>query len=501
MNNLKIEKFGERLDAVVRCLIHETLIIGNETRNILSVNDIYEAMQAENKIEARTHRTWERALNGQVPREYLSFIFGLYPMVRGILEGPMDGFKSFISDKLAARSDWEEAMTHLALHRHERLNSVAKRYYTAVDETQSPSFPIKDFPLIAKSDWILDEPILLSDVDPVSIEPIQIDRIPSAPILDGVGITALALKSSVTLRKRKRKTGDAYWNGQTYRVRGINREGDHLRFEFGNATYFDYINCCEARALELSRADLKNPSELNQRLMPIRIDPSDIYNFLGRATFPGVNCLTFIKNYREPNAQDGEHDVYLVHFRDDTVMEAQNCVHVVPAGGHQPLSDDLEDRAASQIWRTAAREFLEELRGYKELDRHNLGKAGIHDDASSKDEFNILFRHEVSGKKTTNIYLLGVGIDPVTTKPEILVAIVMDWNRASQKIEGLRLINNYEGCAKPIRFRQTIAERKEQLRKEAVGFLHSPWGTPLPTLAAGAACFLLGAEHYEGLMA
>lgn len=501
MGNMHIENFGERLDAVVRCLVHETLIIGDEVRNILQPHHIYDAMVDDPGVDSKTRRTWERALKGDVPREYLAYIHGLYPSVRGLLEGPLDQFEAFIGEKMKARRRWEDAMDHLAQHRHDKLHALAKSYYASVDETQRPEFPIKDFPLVAKADWILDDPLLLVETDPAELPAILLDPIPNPPILSGVGISAMALKASVTLKKRMRKTGEAYWNGQTYRMRAIARAGSELRFEFGNATYFDYINSCEARALELASADLMSQGEIDQRLMPIRIDPSDIYNFLGRASFPGVNCVTILKNYREPNAMDGEHDVYLVHYRDDTVLEAQNCVHVVPAGGHQPLSDDLEDRGSSQIWCTAAREFLEELRGHKELDHHDQSKVGILDDHATTSEFNVLFRQTVNGRKVADIFLLGVGIDPVTTKPEILVAIVMDWNRASQKIAGLRLINNYEGRAKPVRFRSSVAERKEQLRKEARGFLRSPWGKPLPTLAAGAACFLLAAEHYESLIA
>lgn len=514
MAKVSIEGFRDRVDAIVRTLVHEPAYFWRQGQrqigNILEVNDIHDAMlgdpmvgkakqsDADAGTRAGVRRRWEQALKeDKVPPEYLEFIRTLYPSVRGMLEAPLDEFRAFIAPQIAARREWERAMDHLANHRFD-LAKLAKRYYADVDETQRPDFPYGDFPLVARRDWILDRPLLLTEASELEPPEYRTITAPKPPLLDGIDVPVLTLKESVTLRKRLAKIGRPYWNGLTYRVLDIERRGPGLHFRFGNSTYFEYINTCEARALELARADLRNGSEIGNESLPIRVSPSDVFSFLGRATFPGVNCLTILKNYEEPNTiTDAAHDVYLVHYRDDTVLEAQNCVHVVPAGGHQPLSDDLGDPNSTQIWKTAAREFLEELRGYKELDEHDESKYGI---LEARPEFKTLFIPSPDGERIAKIFLLGVGIDPVTTKVEVLIAIVMDWRAARAQIDKLELIPNYEGKVKRIRFLPSIAERKEQLQKEAMGFIHAPWGASLPALPAGAACFQLAAAHYETLM-
>jgi len=514
MSNITIEDFRDRVDLIVRALVHEPAYLWRrgqrQVGNILEVNDIYDAMLADPEVGIATSsdsaagtpagvmRKWQLALKtGSVPREYLQFIYVLYPSVRHVLEAPLDEFKTFIAPQASARREWERAMDHLARHRFD-LAKLAKRYYADVDETQKSDFPYGDFPLIARRDWILDRPLLVTEgfeLDPPEFRTIQA---PEPPVLDGIGLSALTLKQSVTLRKRLAKTGRPYWNGLTYRVLDIERRGPSLHFILGNSTYFEYVNSCEARALELARADLRHAGAFGKDSLPIRISPGDVFSFLGRATFPGVNCLTILRNYEEPNTiTDTAHDVYLVHFRDDTLLEAQNCVHVVPAGGHQPLSNDLGDPSSIHIWKTAAREFLEELRGYEELDEHHEGKAGF---LEARPEFKTLFLPAADGGIIAKIFLMGAGIDPVTTKVEVLIAIVVDWRAARSRIAKLELVPNYEGKVRRVRFLSSTSERKEQLRHEAMGFIHAPWGVPLPALPAGAACFQLAAAHYETLM-
>ena len=149
---------------------------------------------------------------------------------------------------------------------------------------------------------------------------------------------------------------------------------------------------------------------------------------------------------------------------------------------------------------TAAREFMEELRNRVDFDIHGPAGYTVLKDDGSNSEFNILFRRRYNDRLIVQFHLLGVGIDPVSTKPEFLLAAVMDWKQASIRLPDIRLLNNYEGKLHVVRFRDGVEARKEQLRCEAVGFVHSLPSGPLPTLAAGAACFMLGAQHYERLM-
>ncbi len=513
MRNLRIEAFEERLNAVVKTLVHEPVYFWKDGKRqpgpITNIDDIWKAMRADPAKGPSTEpttdsgtfagniRTWQLEKKGSISQDHLNFIYTIYPSVRGILDGPLDRFWAIMGPKLAARREWEVAMDHLARHR-AHLAELAKRYYAKVDETQRADFPYDDFPLVAKQDWILDRPLLLNgaaEYDAPAYRPIQAPPLPS---LDGIEVSALALKETVTLRKRLYKTdGRPFSNGLTYRVVDIQRRGEGLHFVFGNSTYFEYINTCEARALELARADLRSDGKIDDEPLPIRVSPSDVFSFLGRSTFPGVNCLTILRNYEEPNAiTNAAHDVYLLHYRGAEALEAQNCVHVVPAGGHQPLSEDLDDDASLPVWKTAAREFLEELLGHEQLDEQLDAKAGLLDKDS---DFQRLFLPSNGREPVAKVYLLGAGIDPVTTKVEILISIVVDWCAARAKISDLRLKPNYEGKVKPIRFKRFTLERKEQLRAQAKDQQSTTLGS-LPVLPAGAACFQLAAEHYEALM-
>ena len=94
---------------------------------------------------------------------------------------------------------------------------------------------MKKFPLVARSGWILQSPLLLREDEGELPAALRYDSSShSAPLLEGIGVTAMALKSSMTLHKRMAKmrsaavknaedqrkveTGYPYWNGKMNRA-------------------------------------------------------------------------------------------------------------------------------------------------------------------------------------------------------------------------------------------------------------------------------------------
>lgn len=192
-----------------------------------------------------------------------------------------------------------------------------------------------------------------------------------------------------------------------------------------------------------------------------------------------------LRNHSEGDAGRRSNKFYF-HHRDEKTLEAQNTLHVVPAGGHQPCEEAFGNDLDVSLWRTAVREFCEEL-----FDKQDVIKA-------KRDRIDFLERKEVLAQikafihsNAAQFYLLGIGLDPLTTKPEVLVAIVVDWPKA--RMAGgkgdLAMPGNYEGKAIP----------KDLSRKALKEILEHPHPNK-PWLPAGRACIELALQHYDLLM-
>jgi hypothetical protein len=83
------------------------------------------------------------------------------------------------------------------------------------------------------------------------------------------------------------------------------------------------------------------------------------------------------------------------------------------------------------------------------------------------------------------VFFLGIGIDPLTTKPEILTSIVLNGSTASNKLINLRFKNNYEGEDFMVPFTEEGISKYIQDEN---------------TLPAGIACLLLIEKQYDFIM-
>jgi hypothetical protein len=286
-------------------------------------------------------------------------------------------------------------------------------------------------------------------------------------------------------------TGDRrLTNGPTFRLSSINPSDDAPGLTFSPDHYYNYINTCEALAAELADA-WKRGSNIGPSDLSLRGESNRIFDLRWRSAFPGVNCLLVLKDYFDGNHSDETlraQDKFLMRKRGQSTLEAQNTWHVVPAGGHQPVSEDFESDIEQLIWWTAVREFIEEL--FDKEEAAELRERG--QDFLSLPEVRPFIKQIFRKPKVAKVFYLGMGFDPVTTKPEILVCIVINWRAISavdwravtnQPFKGLRIVGNCEG---KIHWREFTRERLLAEAKRP----HEK-GSVLP---AGAACLLRVAE-------
>jgi hypothetical protein len=368
-----------------------------------------------------------------------------------------------------ARDRWVRA-TKFTTDNRDLLATLGKRYHSSADELPA-------FPLIGKRGWILREnPQELTEHDPLpERDMFTIDPVP-AP-LEGLNIGYQAIATRALERRRLR------WNGDSYRVLKIARAGDRLDFTFGPTTYFNYVDSLEAMGAELADFALKNPGA-TPKALPRRGPADRIFDFRQRSAFAGVNCVLFLKNYYRGNSSKSRVSAphqFVLHDRRGDALEARNTFHVVPAGGHQPAKEFGNNNEWS-IWRTIVREFCEELFDKGESQKLVKGGGDFIEHPEIKPLIDTFFR-----RPAAKIFLLGVGLDPVTTKPEILAAIVVDWQKIETTAE-LHIETNYEGTAKYI----------DLSYDELITQAEMPRSKPM--LPAGKAALLLAADHFDVLM-
>jgi hypothetical protein len=418
-----------------------------------------------------------------VPDVYIEALIKIFPeLPRELLTTPeYASFEAGAADIRKATERWKNAATYFAKNR-APLAKLGKRYYRGVDETE------EDFPLIARRVWILDAPMLLEENAPLptftrEFRPARITR------LGGLACDYTHIKGSLSPAVRQPFDGDAY------RLLDARNEDGKLAFMLGDATYFDYVNSCEAIGTEMADFALTNaeaerlladPAAAFSQTLPLRGFPSEVFDLQRRCSVIGVNCLTMMKSYFAGTNSDERRRLvnkFPLHTRDESTLEAQNTTHVVPAGTHQPMSEDFGDMRDASIWRTAVREFCEELFNREEVARMCRHGEDLLEHARVKPLVNALFRSG-AGK----LHLMGFGLDPVTTKPEFLVAIVVDWREAAIKAD-LKLEENYEGRV-----------RLHDLSKVALQERAARPDNTKPLLPAAKACLLQAVRHYDVLM-
>lgn len=500
-----VSGFRERVEWVVLNLDPDPTY----RRFVAEVNDVFSAL--EEALETKSfavgpyervpgRRTWETALSSDgVPYVYLEWLYALYPdLVPSQLEA--DTLAEFFASGSviqASRERWRPAIRHFA-ERRAALARLVKTFYANLDASDKFNTGDLAFPLLIQDGWIRSEPLLLKEQSEAPLH--GPDPAPDFQprILPGLRGDYVAYKGALAYATRRVVKSEPQHNGEIFSAKSVLLDSAGFAgFRYSFARYFDYINTCEVLGAELADWAIKHPdsSQLDETL-PFRGSPEQAFDLTNRAAYPGVNCLSIFLNYSEAKLRRGNY--FLLHKRDETQLQAQNSVHVVPAGGHQGYAKGgwRDDTA---IWRTMAREFCEEL-----FDQENLYKQPEtwEDFLEFKEVKKIKQIFFDAPTSAATVYLHGFGLDPVTLKPEVLLTIIIDWDRIPKGRDELKLKFNWELQMKRKKLgtrHQWVRLSKSELLRQAKGRVQSIGDVTLETLPAGAACMMLTAKHYEFL--
>lgn len=215
-------------------------------------------------------------------------------------------------------------------------------------------------------------------------------------------------------------------NRCSYRLLGIETTatGD-IELRLGICGYFDYQNTGEVLCYEYAQArrDYSVPSLSPEAIeslwmkLPLRQQIGRFDDFGQRLAVPGVNNLTIL---RRP-----DRTLSFFLMKRGTVKRVQSAmgtVHVVPAGEFQPSSDnDTALIPECHVWYTLLREFAEEVGLMGRAESHTVDALSF----ETLPPFPLIAKKARHGAWRT--YFLGIGIDPLSLKPEILTATLIEW--------------------------------------------------------------------------
>lgn len=428
----------------------------------------------------RTLRTFGRYFReGQpAPPEVWDAVRDIYPW---LVPDP-----SAVSDDFMRRhvEEWPSLVRAFESIRRERprLVQLARRYYAS---TEKPvDFLDDDFPLLRLKSWDLPVPIDLSSGGVQwNLDEDTPDNTPVLPISNTL------VHYSEFLRSRYGAGGDdepAEIRDETcYRLLSVDSTFGligGLRFNFGMSSYFQFLNNTDVCALELARAAVGVGPEEVLAFLPRRGDLKDAFRLKRRSAVAGLNCLLILKNFRS-DFDEPPRTVFVLHDRRSGVgHEAWGTRHVVPAGTFQPMRMGSASPADFSLPRSIFREFFEELFDYRDL--------AVQTTDGSDPLSRIKGMEVLTDPKLTELHLLGLGLDPLTTKPEILFLMVTDW----QQLTGLD----------PLTGRKRLEPRwgpegKPSFVELSRKALADPAGRD-DTLPAGQACLRLAVQHLPRIL-
>jgi transcriptional regulator with XRE-family HTH domain len=189
------------------------------------------------------------------------------------------------------------------------------------------------------------------------------------------------------------------------------------QMSFGDMTYFDAIDICEAVAHETAKALLRGPASevapASWRSLDLRRLIGDPFDTSRRPILASINTLTI--------RRDVDGASFVLHDRDPAhVTVAGGMLHVMPAGVFQPASvRSATHRSDFNLWHNMLREYSEEFLGNAEHCGGGQLIDYLHDDpfASFSDA------HKAGAIRP---YCFGVGLDALTLFGEILTVTVFD---------------------------------------------------------------------------
>jgi hypothetical protein len=272
-----------------------------------------------------------------------------------------------------------------------------------------------DIPMLTKPGWILPSPapleyikLELCDSTPNDGQ-IEAARKRSKRILPRIVGESRRLSYSDAILQVEKTSG--LFNGIVYRPVQIDVAEHLMHVTFTRGRYFDYLDTGEVLAYEIGLRHLRQVRQVTEGSYRRSLgNPFDLYR---RGASFGIITLTI--------RQGTDKLSFYMHQRNGNhVVAGSEIMHVIPAGEFSPsnvtaeaLKDDFN------IWRNIMREYAEEFLNVEEA--YGLGGKWLGDTESPYRELNYA---RASG--ALRIYVLGIGLDPMTWKPELLTVCIID---------------------------------------------------------------------------
>ncbi len=264
--------------------------------------------------------------------------------------------------------------------------------------------------------WRLENPILLSDVHVTFVHG------PKRPVITGRSANVERLLPAATGTTRSRTYSkvitdfglqpNLWWDAPSYDLLSFVATDSRVDIACTSSQYFDMIDVCEAVGHEYVH-HLNDKDVPSRRGLRLRSEIGDPFDIARRPFVPAIPTLVLLRPAVGPAT-------FLLHARDGAAAASASGLKHVFGGQFQPSSRHAIDLAAeADIWLAVARELAEEMLGFTDADGSAGGRISFTDEPlASLDQM----RRDGHLK----IWLLGLGLDPLTLWPDLLTVAVID---------------------------------------------------------------------------
>lgn len=290
----------------------------------------------------------------------------------------------------------------------------------------SAEWKASEIPLLTRPGWILERPLDLGDVA-LRWEP------PTGSYQTPPPVKVLPSGTTYSEAIAARQGGENLYNGVVYRPLDISvGHDDGMAITFTEGRYFDYLDSSEVLAYELAEL-IVGPRPRAVRRAEYRRSISNPFDLRTRSTSLGINTLTI-------RDAAGEGAGFFMHRREGRAMVNEvGMYHVIPAGEFAP--SDISYEAISldlDLLRNIVREYAEEFLGVPEA----YGRGGKRIDFAADEPYVSIMR--AYRDRTLRISVLGVALDALCLKPELLTVSVIEAG-TFDRIFGQSVVTNAEG--------------------------------------------------------
>lgn len=272
-----------------------------------------------------------------------------------------------------------------------------------------------------------------------------------------------------------------WWNGPSFDLTSYEIRDGSIAIGCSSAPYFDMLDVCESVSHEyLVHSHKRRQPDIGS--LPYRSEIGDPYDISRRVFVPAIPILPLFQS-------SPERATFLMHSRDHSqVASAGGSRHLV-GGQFQPSSKNVIEFALdAHIWLSIAREFAEELLGFEDAGGHARARLAF-------DEPPFSDLQQLRDNGSFRVWVLGMGLDPLSLWPDILSVAVIDQTAFSQAFPKKLASTNDEGLI--------LGESTH--RGDVQGFEFSEDSIKricddIETAPAAAACLQLAWEHRQTLL-